>query len=86
VQKAGLDYFEVYAPVARLEIVRLIMAIACGKNWPLYHLDVKSTFVNGPLAEVIYVTQPAGFKIKGKEDMVYRLYKALYGLKQAPRA
>lgn len=85
-QKAGMDYFEVYAPVARLETVRLIVAIAYGRNWPMHHLDVKSAFLNGPLDEEVYVTQPPGFKIKGKEDMVYRLHKALYGLKQAPRA
>ena len=85
-QKAGMDYFEVYAPVARLETVRLIVAITCGSNWPMHHLDVKSAFLNGPLDEEVYVTHPPGFKIKGKENMVYKLYKTLYGPKQAPRA
>ena len=85
-QKAGMDYFEVYAPVIRLETVRLIVAIACGRNCPMYHLHVKSAFLNGPLDEEVYVTQPPGFKIKGKENMVYRLHKALDGLKQALRA
>jgi len=85
-QKADMDYFEVYAVVARLETVRLIVAIACGRNWPMHHLDVKSAFLNGRLDEDVYVTQPPGFKIKGKENIVYRLHKALYGLKQAPRA
>jgi len=85
-QKAGMDYFEVYAPVIRLETVRLIVAIACGRNWPMHHLDVKSIFLNGPLDEEVYVTQTPGFKIKGKKNMVYRLHKALYGLKQAQRA
>jgi len=85
-QKGGMDYVEVYARVARLETVRLIVAITCGRNWLMYHLDVKSSFLNGPLDEVVYVTQPPSFKVKGKEDMVYRLHKALYGLKQAPRA
>jgi len=86
VQKAGMDYFEVYAPVARLEIVRLIVAITCGRKWRMHHLDVKSAFLNGPLDEEVYVTHPPGFKIKGNENMVYRLHNALYGLKQAPRA
>jgi len=53
---------------------------------PMYHLDVKYTFLNGLVDEVVYVTQPPCFKIKRNEDMVYRLHKALYGLKQAPRA
>jgi len=52
----------------------------------MHHLDVKSAFLNGPLDEEVHVTHPPGFKIKGKENMVYRLYKALYGLKQTPRA
>jgi len=84
-QKVGLDYSEVYALVARLKTVRLIVVIACRRNWPMYHLDVKYAFLNGPLVEIMYVTQPPGFKIKGKEDMVYILHKNLYGLKRAPR-
>ncbi|GAU34373.1 hypothetical protein TSUD_217130 [Trifolium subterraneum] len=71
---------------ARLETVRLVVAIANARDWPMYHLDVKSSFLNGPLEELIYVTQPPGFVIEGKENLVYRLKKALYGLKQAPRA
>ncbi|CAJ2657083.1 unnamed protein product [Trifolium pratense] len=85
-QREGLDYSEVYSPVARIETVRLVVAIANARDWPMYHLDVKSAFLNGPLEEVVFVTQPPGFVIKGKENMVYRLKKALYGLKQAPRA
>ena len=54
-------------------------------NWSLYHLDVKSAFLNGPLGEEVFVTQPPGFEEKGKEKYVYKLNKALYGLKQAPR-
>ncbi|MCI00735.1 retrovirus-related pol polyprotein from transposon [Trifolium medium] len=71
---------------ARIETVRLVVALACNKDWLLYHLDVKSAFLNGPHEEVVYVTQPLGFEIKGKEDKLYRLHKELYSLKQAPRA
>jgi hypothetical protein len=85
-QKQGIDCDEVFAPVARHETVRLVVAIANLKNWPLYHLDVKSAFLNGPLEESVYVTQPPGFEVDGKKELVYKLHKALYGLKQAPRA
>ncbi|KAK2440388.1 putative mitochondrial protein [Trifolium repens] len=85
-QREGLDYSEVYSPVARIETVRLVVALANARNWPMYHLDVKSAFLNGPLEEVVYVTQPPGFVSNEKKHMVYRLKKALYGLKQAPRA
>ena len=72
--------------MARLETVRIILALAATEGWKVHHLDVKSTFINGVLHEEVYVTQPDGFVIKGKEHMVYRLKKALYGLRQAPRA
>ena len=85
-QKYGQDYYEVYAPVARMETIRLIVAIAVKNNLSMYQLDVKSTFLNGELEEEVYVNQPPGFEIKGKEEYVYKLDKALYGLKQAPRA
>jgi hypothetical protein len=85
-QREWLDYSEVYSPVARIETVRLVVAVATAREWPMYHLDVKSAFLNGPLEELVFVTQPPGFIIEGKENMVYRLKKALYGLKQAPRA
>lgn len=85
-QRFGLDYFDVFAPVARLETIRLVIALACCRGWNLYHLDVKSAFLNGQLNEEVYVSQPPGYEVKGKEDMVYKLHKALYGLKQAPRA
>ena len=55
-------------------------------RWKIWHLDVKSAFLNGNLAEEIYVAQPEGFVVEGSEDKVYKLHKALYGLKQAPRA
>jgi len=81
-----LDYNEVFAPVSRLEIVRLIVAAASNRNWSLYQLDVKSTFLNGPLEEEVYITQPPGYVEAGQKDKVYKLNKALYGLNQTPRA
>ncbi|CAL9021631.1 unnamed protein product [Prunus brigantina] len=84
-QVEGLDFDETFAPVARLESVRLLLAIACHLRIKLYQMDVKSAFLNGVLQEEVYVEQPAGFKDHFYPDHVYRLKKALYGLKQAPR-
>ncbi|KAJ0532731.1 putative RNA-directed DNA polymerase [Helianthus annuus] len=86
VQQKGIDFEDAFAPVARLETIRLLLAIAVKGGWLVHHLDVKSAFLNGELRETVYVKQPIGFEIKGKEGMVYRLHKALYGLRQAPRA
>ncbi|KAD4179777.1 hypothetical protein E3N88_28368 [Mikania micrantha] len=86
VQEAGIDYEETFSPVARFETIRLILSLAAQYGWLVYQFDVKSAFLNGVLLEEVYVTQPPGFEISGKEDKVYRLHKALYGLKQAPRA
>nr|KYP66838.1 Retrovirus-related Pol polyprotein from transposon TNT 1-94 [Cajanus cajan] len=85
-QREGIDYSEVFAPVARLETVRLIVALASWRNWKLWQLDVKSAFLNGPLDEDVFIVQPPGFISKGNEQKVLKLRKALYGLKQAPRA
>ncbi|KAM1012444.1 hypothetical protein ACFX15_041792 [Malus domestica] len=85
VQKPGLDYNETFAPVARLDTIRTLIALAAHRSWKIFQLDVKSAFLNGILQEEVYVDQPEGFVINGKEDKVYKLHKALYGLKQAPR-
>ncbi|XP_012453211.1 uncharacterized protein LOC105775227 [Gossypium raimondii] len=85
-QRYGSDYLETFAPVARLDTIRLLVALVAQKQWMIHQLDVKSAFLNGFLEEEIYVEQPQGFKVNGKEEMVYKLNKALYGLKQAPRA
>jgi hypothetical protein len=85
-QCVGFDYDEVFAPVARLESVRLMLAVVAHHGWEVHHMDVKSAFLNGELKEEVYVAQPAGFVIEGVEHKVLRLWKALYGLKQAPRA
>ena len=69
-----------------METIRLVVALACNQGWSTFYLDVKSSFLNGPLEEEIYVTQPPGFVIQKEASKVYRLHKALYGLKQAPRA
>ncbi|KAD6453893.1 hypothetical protein E3N88_08599 [Mikania micrantha] len=86
VQKKGIDFEEAFAPVARIETIRLILAMAAKGKWVVHHLDVKSAFLNGDLQEEVYVMQPKGFEVKGKESMVFKLHKALYGLRQAPRA
>lgn len=86
VQKPGIDYEDVFAPVARLETVRIILALAGSNDWLVHHLDVKSAFLNGKLDEEVYVLQPEGFEKRGQMNRVYKLTKALYGLKQAPRA
>lgn len=86
IQRHGIDFEEVFAPVARLETVRFIIALAASRGWQVHHLDVKTAFLNGDLKEDVYVTQPEGFVKKGSEHKVYKLNKALYGLKQAPRA
>ncbi|GKD84395.1 retrovirus-related pol polyprotein from transposon TNT 1-94 [Tanacetum coccineum] len=82
----GVDFGDTFAPVARHDTIKLLIAIAAQRNWKIHHLDVKSAFLNGELEEEIYVKQPEGFEVVGQEEKVYRLYKALYGLKQAPRA
>lgn len=85
-QKHGIDYTEVFAPVARLDTIRVILAIVAQFSWEVFQLDVKSAFLHGELNEHVFVLQPEGFIRKGEEEKVYRLKKALYGLKQAPRA
>ena len=86
VQQAGVDFEEVFAPVARMESIRLLLAIAADENWEVHHMDVKTAFLNGELTEEVYVQQPIGFVVKGAEHKVLRLHRALYGLRQAPRA
>lgn len=85
-QKHGIDYTKVYAPVARMETVRMVVALAAQRNWKIFRLDVKSTFLYSELNEDVYVEQPRDYKIKGRGDKVYKLHKALYDLKQATRA
>jgi hypothetical protein len=85
-QQHGIDYTEVFAPVARLDTIRLVIALAAQNQWNIYQLDVKSAFLHGELHEEVFIEQPQGYVHKGNEQKVYKLKKALYGLKQAPRA
>nr|GEX64553.1 ribonuclease H-like domain, reverse transcriptase, RNA-dependent DNA polymerase [Tanacetum cinerariifolium] len=86
VQEHGIDYDKAFDPVARMETVRLILALSAYHGREVHNLDVKSAFLHGELKEEVYVTQPEGFKKPRNENKLYRLVKALYGLKQAPRA
>ncbi|KAJ9541528.1 hypothetical protein OSB04_028034 [Centaurea solstitialis] len=85
-QEEGIDYDETFAPVARLEAIRLFLAFAAHMNFKVYQMDIKNAFLNGKLNEEVYVAQPPGFVDPKFPDHVYKLNKALYGLKQAPRA
>nr|GEV34864.1 retrovirus-related Pol polyprotein from transposon TNT 1-94 [Tanacetum cinerariifolium] len=85
-QDEGIDFEEFFAQVARLEAVRIFVAYAAHKNFPIYQMDVKTAFLNGPLKEKVFVPQLDGFVDLDFSNHVYRLKKALYGLKQAPRA
>ena len=86
VQEQGIDFDEVFAPVARIETIRLFIGLAAACRWEIHHLDVKTAFLHGELVEEVYVTQPEGFEKKGEEHKVFKLKKARYGLRQAPRA
>ncbi|WVZ94220.1 hypothetical protein U9M48_040141 [Paspalum notatum var. saurae] len=85
-QVEGLDFGETFAPVARFEAIRILLAYSSHHKIKLYQMDVKSAFLNGYINELVYVDQPPGFEDPRKPNHVYRLHKALYGLKQAPRA
>jgi hypothetical protein len=86
IEREGIDFEEVFALVARMESVRLLLALSTAKDWCIHHLDMKSAFLNGDLAEVVFVKQAPDFVIKGAEHKVLQLWKALYRLRQAPRA
>ncbi|GJY86604.1 retrovirus-related pol polyprotein from transposon TNT 1-94 [Tanacetum coccineum] len=85
-QEEGIDFEESFAPVARIEAIRIFVANATHKNMTIYQMDVKTAFLNGELKEEVYVSQPEGFVDQDNPSHVYKLKKALYGLKQAPRA
>ena len=85
-QVEELDFGEIFAPVARLEAIRILLAYAWHHKMKLFQMDVKSAFLNGFINELVYVEQPLEFEDPRYPNHVYRLHKALYGLKLAPRA
>ncbi|GKE24203.1 retrovirus-related pol polyprotein from transposon TNT 1-94 [Tanacetum coccineum] len=85
-QEEGIDFEESFAPVTRIETIRIFVANATNKNMTIFQMDVKTAFLNGELKEEVYVSQPEGFVDQDNPSHVYKLKKALYGLKQAPRA
>ncbi|KAK2428633.1 putative mitochondrial protein [Trifolium repens] len=85
-QQEGIDFTETFAPVARLEAIRLLLSYAVNNGITLYQMDVKSAFLNGVISEEVFVKQPPGFEDLKNPEHVFKLKKSLYGLKQAPRA
>ncbi|GKG31772.1 retrovirus-related pol polyprotein from transposon TNT 1-94, partial [Tanacetum coccineum] len=82
----GIDFEESFAPVARIEAIRIFVANVAHKNMTIYKMDIKTAFLNVELKEEVYVSQPEGFVDQDNPSHVYKLEKALYDLKQAPRA
>lgn len=85
-QVEGIDFEETFAPIARMEAIRIFLAFAVYKDFKVYQMDVKSAFLNGKLEEEVYIEQLDGFSLVSDPNLVCKLHKALYGLKQAPRA
>lgn len=84
-QKYGIDYRETFAPVVRLNTLRAVIALAVHREMQVHQMDVKTAFLNGTLQETVYMEQPPGMKVEGREDWVCKLNRSLYGLKQSPR-
>ncbi|CAN0846213.1 Retrovirus-related Pol polyprotein from transposon TNT 1-94 [Linum grandiflorum] len=84
-QKKGVDFEEIFSPVVKMSSIRVVLGLAANLDLEVEQLDVKTAFLHGDLEEEIYMDQPEGFEVKGKENLVCRLRKSLYGLKQAPR-
>jgi hypothetical protein len=85
-QKEGVDYEETFAPISRYTSIRVVISLSSVMGWRIHQMDVKTTFLNGMIEEGVYIQQPQGFEVHGRESHVCKLKKALYGLKQAPRA
>lgn len=84
-QKKGIDFEEIFSPVVKMSFIRVALGLVESLNLYVEQLDVKTAFLHGDIEEEIYMEQPEGFKVKGKENLVCQLKKSLYGLKQAPR-
>jgi hypothetical protein len=84
-QVEGLDFGKIFAPVAHLEAIIILLAFVTSKEFKLYQMDVKNAFLNGVIQEEVFVRLPPGFKNPKYPNRVYKLSKALYGLKQAPQ-
>ena len=82
-QVQGVDYHETFAPVAKMDSIRLVLVISASKHWEVHHMDVKSAFLHGNIHEEIYMKHPNGYITD--PSLVCNLKKSLYGLKQAPR-
>lgn len=83
VQQEGIDYNGTFTPIARMDSVSVLLALAAQEGWHVHHMDVKSAILNGDLKEEVYIHQPPRFAIAGQEGKMYCLHKALYGLRQA---
>ena len=84
-QKEGIDYINIFSLVVKMSTIRLVLGMVVAENLHLEQLDVKTTFLRGDLEEDLYMIQPEGFTVQGKENLVCKLRKSMYGLKQAPR-
>ncbi|GAA0159061.1 transmembrane signal receptor [Lithospermum erythrorhizon] len=84
-QRQGIDFEEIFSPVVKMTSIRLVLGLAAAYDLEIEQMDVKTAFLHGDLQEDIYMQQPEGFEVEGKETLVCKLQKSLYGLKQAPR-
>ena len=84
-QKKGIDFDEIFYPIVKITSIRTILSVVVVEDLHLEQLNVKKTFLHGEFEEEIYMQQPQGYEVKGKENLVCKLKKSLYGLKQAPR-
>ena len=82
----GSDYYDTFSPVTKIVSIRLLLSMATMQSWPLYQLNIKNAFLQGDLANEVYMEQPPGFVAQGESGLVCRLHRSLYGLNQSPRA